>query len=156
MDLIKKLFTDMGYTNVRTYIQSGNVIFDSPEHDCQCIGLSIEKVLRDQLGYEVPVFLYAPAQLQSIVKVCPFHSVPANVALHVSFLSVVPSNVYVESLMQFQTEQERFEVVGNVVYIMVLQGKYGKTKFSNTFLEKKLKVNATTRNWAIVKKMAAV
>lgn len=63
MDLIKKLFTDMGYTNVRTYIQSGNVIFDSPEHDCQCIGLSIEKVLRDQLGYEVPVFLYAPAQL---------------------------------------------------------------------------------------------
>lgn len=155
MDLLRKIFTDAGYANVRTYIQSGNVIFDGNDKDRVVMEKAIASLLENELGYVVPTFIYTPTMLGAIVDSCPFESVPDDMALHVSLLSHTPDERQVQSLLQYENEHEQYRVVGSVVYIMVRQGNYGTSKFSNTFLEKKLNVMATTRNWATINKMAA-
>ena len=74
-------------------------------------------------------------------------------ALYVSFLSGIPDDKAKEQLLLLQTDHEQFRFIDKEVYILLRKGTYGETKFSNTFLEKKLKLHATTRNWATVNKM---
>lgn len=156
MEELRKHFAMPGFKNISTYIQSGNVIFDHAETDVNVLIGKIEARLLKILGYEVRTFLKTPAQLQKIVADTPFKDIPEEMAQHVSFLSEKPAKEAVEQLLQFQNENEQFRIIGTEAYILVKKGAYGETKFSNTFLEKKLKVAATTRNWATVNKMAVV
>jgi len=154
MDELKKHLAMPGFKNISTYIQSGNVAFDHADTDAAAIAAKIEAKLLKALGYEVKTFVKTIPELEAIVKKNPFKNVPEDMALHVSFLSAKPDAAALKALMSFQNELEQFAIVGTEAYIMVKKGAYGETKFSNTFLEKKLKVAATTRNWATVNKMA--
>ena len=156
MEELRKHFIMPGFKNISTYIQSGNVIFDHAETDTGILIGKIEAQMLKTLGYEVRTFIKTPAELQVIVANSPFEDIPEGMAQHVSFLSAAPTKEAVEQLLQFQNENEQFRIIGTDVYILVKKGTYGETKFSNNFLEKKLKVAATTRNWATVNKMAAV
>ena len=153
MDELKKHFAMPGFKNVATYIQSGNVIFDHADSDVAAIAAKVEAKLLKTLGYEVKTFIRMIPELETIVNNCPFKNVAEDMGLHVSFLSAKPDAAAVKELMAFQNEQEHFAVGDREAYILVKKGAYGETKFSNTFLEKKLKVAATTRNWATVNKM---
>lgn len=154
MDVLKTHFAMPGFKNISTYIQSGNVIFDHASDDKVQLIKKIEAKLLKELAYEVKTFLYTPAELKDIINNTPFKKHAEDMAQHVSFLSAVPVTEAVEKLLEFQNEQEQFRIEGAIAYILVKKGGYGVTKFSNTFLEKKLKVDATTRNWATVNKMA--
>lgn len=156
MEELKQHFAMPGFKNISTYIQSGNVIFEHAGTDKEVLAKKIEARLLKNLGYEVKTFLQTPAELQEIVKHTPFKKHAEDMAQHVSFLSAEPDKVAVEKLLEFQNENEQFRIMGTVAYILVKKGAYGETKFSNTFLEKKLKLDATTRNWATINKMAAV
>ena len=153
MDTLKELFALPGIKNITTYIQSGNVVFDATEKDKSVIAKKIETKLLKSLGYEVKTFIKTIPDLETIVKQTPFLDYPEDMAQHVSFLSEVPDHEKVQQLLALQTESEQFRFIDNVAYILVKKGAYGETKFSNTFLEKKLKLDATTRNWATVNKM---
>ena len=104
-------------------------------------------------GFEVKTLIRTMPDMEAIIKRNPFKKHAVYMALHVSFLSVVPDAEKVKLLQDLQTEFEQFAFDGLTAYILVKKGAYGETKFSNTFLEKKLKVAATTRNWATVNKM---
>lgn len=155
MEKLRSLLTAAGYAEVQTYIQSGNFVFKHHSEDVAHTERDIAQLLQDALGYEVATFIYTPIQLRSIIDDCPYKEVPENMAVHVSMLSDVPDSRLMEGLESFQNEYEQYKLCGRILYIMVLQGKYGETKFSNTFLEKKLKIKATTRNWATITKMAS-
>jgi len=153
MDDLKKLVAMPGFKNIASYIQSGNLAFDHAEKDPQVLIDKIETKLRKSLGYEVTTFLKTRPGLESVIKNNPFTDYPDDMALHVSFLSGMPSPDAVTQMLALQNEFEQFRFINSEAYILVKKGAYGETKFSNTFLEKKLKLRATTRNWATVNKM---
>ena len=153
MEDLRKMLAMPGIKNISTYIQSGNVVFESSEVDRDVLVRKIEAQLLKGAGFEVKTLIRTMPELEMIVKNNPFGKHEEDMALYVSFLSAVPDVDVVKGLLLLQTEQEQFRVDGSTVYILVKKGGYGETKFSNTFLEKKLKLTATTRNWAKVNKM---
>lgn len=156
MDVLKEYIAMPGFEQISTYIQSGNVIFEHKSKDVKKLEGAIAIQLKEKLGFEVVTIIKTPAQLTTLIDNCPFEHVAEDMALHVSFLSAVPAAEDVAALMAFQSANEQFRQVGDAIYILLKKGAYADSKFSNAFLEKKLKVAATTRNWATVNKMAAV
>ena len=153
MEVLRKMLIMPGFKNISTYIQSGNVIFDCAETRKDILVKKMETKLQKELGWEVKTLLRTTSELDAVINKCPFKRYEEDMALHVSFLSGKPDDELVKQLLLLQTVQEQFQVIGAEAYILVKKGAYGETKFSNTFLEKKLKVTATTRNWATVNKM---
>ncbi len=156
MEALKKMFAMRGLKNISTYIQSGNVIFDTEETDKDVLTKKIEARLLKELGYEVIVFLKTVPEIAEVVKKCPFKDFGEDMALHVSFLSGKPEAEKLKAVEALQSDAEQFRLVATNIYLLVKKGGYGNSTFSNNFFEKKLKVQATTRNWATVNKMAAV
>jgi uncharacterized protein (DUF1697 family) len=151
---LKSLYVSLGFENVLTYIQSGNVIFES-DADEQTLIENIEESIRKMYGFDVPVQVRSASEFQNIVKSCPFTEldlVEEGTRVMVTFLVSVPSREQVEKLMTYVNEPERLVLVGKEVYLHCPNG-YGKTKLSNNLLEKKLGVAATTRNWKSVIKL---
>jgi uncharacterized protein (DUF1697 family) len=150
---LKKMFTMPGFKNISTYIQSGNVIFDSAEEDKSVLVKKIEAKLLKVLDYEVKVFLKTIPDIADIVKKNPFKEIKEDTMLYVSFLSAKPEKEKVELIIPLQNENEQFRIINTEVYLLVKKGEYGNAIFSNNFFEKKLKLQATTRNWATINKM---
>jgi uncharacterized protein (DUF1697 family) len=161
---LKSLCIRLGFENVLTYIQSGNVVFETDTQDTVAIAAQIEAAIAAQFGFDVPVVVLSADSLRLITTQNPFLATDPNTPiekLHVTFLSEIPTadniekaNIAVRSL---KTGSDAFCVIGNAVYIQC--EKYHETKFSNAFFERQLSVKATTRNWKTVlqlDKMAVV
>jgi len=151
---LKALYESLGLKDVLTYIQSGNVIFKSDEAETILIE-KIEKAIAQQYGFDVPVQVREVEVFENLIAECPFEEldlIEEGTRVLVTFLSSVPSEEHVDKLMSYVKEPERLVLVGREVYLYCPNG-YGKTKLSNVFIEKKLCVSATTRNWKSVLKL---
>jgi len=150
---LKVLYEGLGFTNVLTYIQSGNVVFEADGGlDHQSL---IEQAIQKAYGFDVPVLIRTKDEIDNIVTACPFGEVNLDedgTKVLATLLSESPNQEAIDSVMPFKHESESILVQDNVVYLRCPNG-YGKTKLSNTFLEKKLKVSATTRNWKSMVKL---
>jgi len=143
---LKALFEGLDFTNVQTYIQSGNVVFAA--HESRHLQTRIETAITKQFGFDVPVLLLTAKALDETIKKCPFGEVDLVVdgsKIIATMLSETPKQEDFASILPFKHESESCVIDGKVVYIKCPNG-YGNTKLSNAFLEKKLKVVATTRN----------
>ena len=156
MKALAALFTDLGYADVVTYIQSGNVAFTSPSRSAAGLEQAIEKGIERELGLDVRTLVRAKADLDRILRANPFLRAKADPSkLHVTFLAAKPGAAAVRSLTDFDAGSDEFRVVGREVYVHCPNG-YGTTKINNTFFEKRLNTVATTRNWNTVNKLAAL
>ena len=72
MDDLKQMFRSMGFKNVATYIQSGNVVFDAPQGQPDELSRSIQQQIEETFGHDVPVIIRSPADLKAIMKTFPF------------------------------------------------------------------------------------
>ena len=153
MEDLRQMLALPGFKNIATYIQSGNVAFDIASIEKEAVINKIETRLNKTLGFEVKAFIKTIAEIEQIIKKNPFPTHGEDMALHISFLSGEPATDALQALLLIQNEQEQFCIIDTEAYILVKKGAYGETKFSNTFLEKKLKLHATTRNWATLNKM---
>ncbi|HVE72146.1 MAG TPA: DUF1697 domain-containing protein [Thermoanaerobaculia bacterium] len=141
MDALRATFEQLGYTNVRTLLQSGNVIFDAktkPRDLDAHIGTSV--VLRTQ------------AEIRKVIAANPFPQEAASDPgrLLVVFLSAaLPSE---EPLRKVVAEGEKFVAKGKEIYIYFPNGA-GRSKLAETLTEKKLGVVCTARNWNTVGKL---
>jgi uncharacterized protein (DUF1697 family) len=152
MPELKKLFEDLGFKEVQTYIQSGNVIFRSDENAfVNDLSLTIELAIKQTFGYAVPVVIRTPQELAGVMNSNPFHHPDGTLKdnIYVTFLEKEPLPGYVDKINPFDYKPDRFFVQGREIYIDCAAG-YGTTRLSNTFFENKLKVRATTRNWKTV------
>jgi len=152
---LKALYENIGFTNVVTYIQSGNVIFDS-DGSYDDVIVKIQSAITKQYGFDVPVQVREVKHFESIIKACPFSEldlVAEGTRVMVTFLADVPSDVYIDKLMEYVKEPERLVVLGRREVYLHCPNGYGKTKLNNCFLENKLQVKATTRNWKSVLKL---
>lgn len=145
---LKNLYESMGFENVRTYVQSGNVIFESAEKDEAKLSKQIEAKIEETFGFSVPVLVRTAQDFKRIVENHPFTKEdPAGVL--VTFLHERPARSKLDDLSSYEDKVDQF-AIGEQEIFLFCPGGYGKTKLSNTFFEKKLGVAATTRNWKTV------
>lgn len=153
MDRLRAVFEDMGFADVKTYVQSGNVIFVTDESAAN-LAVIIERKILDEFGFEVPVLTKSANEFKEIVKRNPFLKDRAidGSKLHVTFLSDDPPRNALELLQPLAVGPEQARIVGRAVYLYCPNG-YGNTRLNNTAIEKKLSCRATTRNWATTNKL---
>jgi uncharacterized protein (DUF1697 family) len=151
MPELKRLFESLNLVNVRTYIQSGNVVFDWTEQEPLSLASVIELELEKSLGVSVRVLLREKEEFEKIIGRNPFVNQRKEdpEKLHVTFLSEAPSEINLSKLIPSKDTTDEFIVYGREIYLFCPNG-YGRTKYSNTFFERKLGVTATTRNWKTV------
>jgi uncharacterized protein (DUF1697 family) len=157
MDNLKCIYEDLGLLKVTTYIQSGNVIFQAMNSEASGMGALIEKHLKNITGFEIPVMVLSIDELKSILKRNPFLSESSRDSsfMHVTFLSQVPDKAYTHLLGEKKSEAEELAIEERAVYLYLPSG-YGKTLLTNSFIERKLKVKCTTRNWRTALALMAI
>jgi uncharacterized protein (DUF1697 family) len=145
MPALRELFEELGFRDVETYVQSGNVAFGSAKKpDAVAIAKRIER----DLGARSPVLIRSGADLAKVATTNPF---PAAAA-HVTFLEDRPKGAAVNAVDGAAFAPDEFSVVGRDVYLHCPNG-YGRSKLNNAFWEKQLGTVATTRNWKTVTAM---
>lgn len=144
---LRVVYDELGFKKVTTYIQSGNVIFESklaPETATK----KIEKKLSEGFGFNISVIIRSEKELSAVIKNNPFIK-EKNVVeekIYVIFLAEQPDNDLIKKLTEGDFGPERFVIDDKTIYLYCPVG-YGEAKLNNNFFEKKLKVVATTRNW---------
>jgi uncharacterized protein (DUF1697 family) len=151
---LRALFLALESEDVKTYVQSGNVVFKSPVGSAAELSRAIEKRIDRDLGLRVTVLVRTPAQLEKLRAGNPFaRNEKDPIKLHVTFLAETPGRDRVRKLEQTEAGPDAFRVVGREIYLHCPNG-YGRSKLSNAYFEKQLDVAATTRNWKTVTKLA--
>jgi uncharacterized protein (DUF1697 family) len=140
---LRAIFDALGHTDVRTYIQSGNVVFTAKGKDAT-IRSEIEQALQREFGFEVAVLLRTPAELAQVVERNPFGK-----DAYVTFLDDAPERKQIAAIDASVYAPDEFTVVGKEIFVRCPNG-YGRTKINNTFFERKFATKATTRNWNTV------
>ncbi|RLP88669.1 DUF1697 domain-containing protein [Micromonospora sp. BL4] len=152
---LRRLVTDLGHEDARTYLQSGNVVFGSTVRDAEKLAGGIERALADELGLSVPVLVRSARELAAVAGGNPYAEREDDpTRLLVAFLATAPKRSTVDALTVPGGENVAFTVTGREVYLHFPEGGYGRSKFTNAYLEKKLDVVATTRNWKSVRALA--
>lgn len=147
-------YKDLGFKNISTYIQSGNVFFDAEVKDVLWLENEIQKMFFRVYGYDVKVIVLTRESLQRIYQINPFvHAGTSNLEkLHLTLLSGIPARENIIKLPELKDSEDKYEMIENAIYIYCENG-YGRTKLNNNFFEKKLKLSATTRNWKTIESL---
>jgi uncharacterized protein (DUF1697 family) len=154
---LKGLFESLGFTDVQTLLQSGNVVLTTVETDMTALAPTIEAAIIGHYGFESKIVLRTPEQWRGIVAVHPFtpEQLTEPSKILVTFLRDVPMPVGIEALMALNTDNEQLWMGEHVVYAFFPNGM-GRTKLDNNTLERKLKTTGTGRNWNTVQKLLAM
>ncbi|MCA1575173.1 MAG: DUF1697 domain-containing protein [Acidobacteria bacterium] len=156
MDHLRQLFQSLGFSNVETFIASGNVIFDTTSKSTKTLETKIESLLRETFGYRVATFVRSTSELAKIAEYKPFGDSELGAegnALYIAFTSDEPSAEAKRKLLIFTTDVDDFDVYGREVY-WLSRKKISESKFSGAQLERTLGMPATIRNANTVKKIA--
>jgi uncharacterized protein (DUF1697 family) len=149
---LKALYESLGFKEVITYIQSGNVIFKAEKKgDLAAI---IGKKIQDKYKFEVPILVRKVEEIKHVSETNPFLKEKGidKEKLHVTFLREAPSKTNLDAIKKIDHSPDRHIVIDREVFLYC-PGGYGNTKLSNSFFESKLKVQATTRNWKTINKL---
>ena len=151
MSELKDLHEALGFKDVLPYIQSGNVVFKSDEVDPARLRKRIEDDFEARFGFHVEVIVRTSAELREIIEQNPFQSYQSIESnwLVVMFLAARPDAAAQEHLLKTYTGPEELHIIGQEAYIYYPEG-IGRSKLTNTLLEKKLKTAGTARNWNTV------
>ena len=147
MDALREMYATLGFTKIQSYIQSGNVIFNSSESDTSQLAKLISKKIAEVFGFEVPVLVLTVQEIKTAIENNPFLSDSSKDAafMHFTFLSEFPDSKLLQSIDAAKYLPDEFCCLDKVIYLYCPNG-YGNTKLTNTFFENKLKRTATTRN----------
>jgi uncharacterized protein (DUF1697 family) len=144
---LRELIESLGHDDVRTYIQSGNVIFSAKRRPTPA---SLESAIQKRFGLKVDVMLRTPAQLERAVEQNPFPADDRS-KVHVGFMARAPGAAAVRAIDADGFLPEEFAVVGSELYLHLPNG-LGRSKFPD-FVLRRLKVPTTLRNWNTVTKL---
>ena len=151
MERLRTSFAGLGFDEVKTYVQSGNVVFQSERKSPAELTRTIEAKIQRDFGFAVPVLIKKSKELAQIVHKNPLLRVKGiDVSkLHVTFLSDAPPKTAAKALEDLATTRERLRILNREIYLYCPDG-YGKSKLTNNIIEKKFSLVATTRNWRTV------
>jgi uncharacterized protein (DUF1697 family) len=155
MPALRDLFEALGFEDVSTYVQSGNVVFGAvPKKDTSKVAADIERRIKKDLGLDVTVVVRTAAEMKKVLGGNPFLAGGKDPAtLHVTFLTERPAADKAKELTAEDWPPDEVKIKKDEVYLHCPNG-YGRTKLQNAFLEKRLGARGTTRNWKTVTKLA--
>jgi uncharacterized protein (DUF1697 family) len=147
MPELVRAFESLGHEDVRSYIQSGNVVFRSSLSNATRVSSALEREIAASFGLETKVLLRTHPELEAIAASSPFDE-----AVHVVFLERKPKAAAVAALDPDRSPGDRFEVAGREIYLSLASGA-GRTKLTLDWLEQRLGVAGTQRNWNTLLKL---
>ncbi|HVS83089.1 MAG TPA: DUF1697 domain-containing protein [Pyrinomonadaceae bacterium] len=158
MEDLRRVVESLGLKNVRTFIQSGNVICETSQTNRSALTTKIEKKLLKAFGHEVTVVLQTIDELKDILKRNPFKKIKASddVMMFVVFLAAEPKGKPKLPLRSLTENLEVLAIRDRAAFILCRRKKNGMFSFPNNFLEKEFGVAATTRNWNTVNRIVAL
>jgi uncharacterized protein (DUF1697 family) len=139
---LKTLLQENNFFDVKTYIQSGNIYLKSIDNLDE-IKLNIQNIILNHFGFEVLSFVLTGGQIRNILKNSPYENHDGE-----QYYTLTDANITNESWDKLVSLNNSTDVISYkdlCIYLLCKNG-YGNTKFSNPFIEKRLNVNATTRN----------
>jgi uncharacterized protein (DUF1697 family) len=151
MSDLKKMFESFGLQNVQTYIQTGNVIFESDQKNASALEEQIESQLEKASGKRIQLFVRTMRDVVKMANDCPFDPEEGQ-TVHVVILHKKPLKKAVDALLSQRSEADDFAVVGGEAYNLRLDRD--RSIFTNNWAEKVLGVAGTTRNLTTIRKLA--
>ncbi len=154
MDILKTILENVGFKNVETFVQSGNVFLEAEDENAQSIGFTIKQEIAKQLGLDVSIIVISKADLEKCLTNNPFFKEKEvdTKKLYVAFISKELNNSALNELKTSQFKPDEAYIDGNRIY-MKLETGAGNTKLTQKYIEKKLNLTATSRNWNTVNKL---
>ena len=151
MDALKTVLENAGFQNVQTYIQSGNVFVESSEENSASVGFKIKQEIFKELGLEVPVLVISKEDLEACFKNNPYlkENDCDSKKIYVAFISKELQGSAINDLKISQFKPDEAAIDKSRIYIKYAVGA-GKTRLDQKYIEKKLNVVATVRNWNTV------
>lgn len=154
MSELRDLLISNEFVDVQTYIQSGNIIFRHKMESTSVLESKVNKVILNGFQLQIPVIIKSQNELINAINGNPFPEViekDYNKLLLV-FLKETPTAQNIKSLSAMSFTDEKFVIKENLIYLFFKNGS-GKSKMNNNFLESKLKVQSTARNWNTILKL---
>ena len=148
---LAEIFAKAGCANVRTYIQSGNVLFRATRTIADALPPRITEQIAKRFGCQVPVVLRTTEQFAAAVRNNPFREVPQE-TLHVYFLAGAPDAARTAQLDPDRSKPDAFIVHGREIYLHLPNG-IGRSKLTNAYFDSKLATTSTARNWRTTLKL---
>ena len=154
---LKAVFQGCGFENVLTYINSGNLAFDPQSDGDELLLVSrLEKAIETNFGKQIPVMIREQSSIDNIIASNPFEGESeSHKEMHVLFLREEMPTEKVDQLMNAAPRGERFAVIGREIYCHLPLG-VADSLLGKSFIEKKLKVAVTGRNWRTVERLATL
>ncbi len=154
MDDLKAIVEGVGASDVRTHLNSGNVVFTAEGRDNSALSSEIAEAITGATGLDVPVVIRSASEMRAIVEDNPFPEAAADhKTLHVTFLGGVPDSDRVAALAEVERGEDDYRVVADTIYLFYPNYLTGAV-FMQTGLDKALGVVATSRNWRTVTRLA--
>lgn len=157
MQDLKLMFQSLGFHNVRTYIQSGNVLFESNEESEDQLRELLECQLKETFGFEVAVILRTLAEMEQVIINHPFVlSEPDDYKRwYVTFLPAEPSGEAMDKLRMYEDGPDKLCLIGREMYILY-DVSVSKSALSKVSFDKILGMPITARNWNTVNKLTTL
>lgn len=159
MEQLRNLYQNLGFKNVQSYIQSGNVVFLAKNDSLKKLEKQILDALKNTFGFEVPIMVKPLNEWKTIIDDNPFaqDTDKEEQFLHVTFLArpILTERINKEKIIAKKRPGEEVAVYQNAVYLYCPIG-YGRTKLNNNFFERELKTLATTRNWKTTNRLLRI
>ena len=154
MERLRAMFEKLGFEQVATYIQSGNVVFDAAKHSPLDLSKKIEEKILAEFGFPASVITRTGGELGKAIQNNPFlkESRTDPSKLFIAFLSQTPRVDAVKKLEALATTSEQLRYSGKETYLYYRDGM-GRAKLTGSVLEKVLAVTATARNWNTVNQL---
>jgi len=151
MDRLRQSFEALGFKQVQTYIQSGNVVFSAGKGSPAALVKRIEDRIMSDFGFSSPVILRTREELDRVIANSPFLKQPGidPEKLHVTFLAEVPVPSALKKLAEFTVAPDQSTCTGREIYLHLPNG-FSKSSLWKVPWEKALAVVTTTRNWKTV------
>lgn len=149
---LRELFAGAGCADVRTYIQSGNVVFRAKDVERGELAARLAVAIEEAKGFRPAIMLLTREELEAAVEANPFPKAVSNPkSLHLWFLSREPEDPDLDALDDLRTPTEHYELRGAVLYLWAPDG-IGRSKLAGR-AERAVGVEATARNWRTVEKL---
>jgi len=150
MKQLAAMFAAAGCSGVRTYIQSGNVVFAASPALAARIPALVTASIKGQFGFDAPITIRSADELKAIAKGNPFLRAGADpAALHIAFLADRPGKNAIASLDPHRSPPDKFVVRGREIYLHCPNGM-GRSKLTNQYFDSRLATTSTARNWRTV------
>ena len=148
-----------GLRGARTYIQSGNVIVTTAQKPAAVERLAHD-LIREKFGGDITVFSRSPDYLRNVLATCPFKKALAGARadtarLFFTFLATMPDPALLRAFLAPGYAPDQIEIIGDMAHVLCAT-KYSDTKINNNFIERKLKLRATTRNYNTLANLVAL